>query len=205
MSSYQWKKYSQARTAELEKETSKFSKSDVVRVDNKLPFRDTQASYRVYTRTISNFVFPPKIKRPRRGNLSNQKYNELMTKALNSLSKRDLTINLSIYSPKMKAMMEKIIKSKKQKIFVYSEFLTLEGIGVFCKILEAFGFVDFVKDADNKDYKLYRRFAVWSGSVDAEERELIKKNFNSKSNLRGKKIKILLATSAGAEGISLEV
>ena len=183
---------------------SKFSKSDVVRVDNKLPFRDTQASYRVYTRTISNFVFPPKIKRPRRGNLSNQKYNELMTKALNSLSKRDLTINLSIYSPKMKAMMEKIIKSKKQKIFVYSEFLTLEGIGVFCKILEAFGFVDFVKDADNKDYKLYRRFAVWSGSVDAEERELIKKNFNSKSNLRGKKIKILLATSAGAEGISLE-
>ena len=136
--------------------------------------------------------------------MTNQQYNEKMNEAISKLSKKDLTTSLGIYSPKMKEMMKKIIKSKKQKIFIYSEFLTLEGIGIFTKILEAFGFVNFTKDADNKDYKKYRRFAVWSGSVDADERELIKKNFNSKKTLRGKSIKILLATSAGAEGISLE-
>ena len=189
MSSYQWKKYSQARTAEMEKEkASRFSKSDVVRIDNKLPFRNTQASYRVYTRTISNFVFPPNITRPRRGSMTNQQYNEKMNEAISKLSKKDLTTSLGIYSPKMKEMMKKIIKSKKQKIFIYSEFLTLEGIGIFTKILEAFGFVNFTKDADNKDYKKYRRFAVWSGSVDADE-EINKENFNSKKNLRGKSIK----------------
>ena len=107
----------------------------------------------------------------------------------------------------MKTMIEEIKRSKKQKIFVYSEFLTAEGIGVFAKALQYNGYKPFQSNSSektNKPNKKYKSFVIWSGETDYKERQEILSTFNSKGNLRGKKIKIMLATSAGAEGLNLQ-
>lgn len=48
------------------------------------------------------------------------------------------------------------------------------------------------------------RLGVWSGTEDQELRKKVQFKFNEKYNMYGKNLKILLTTSAGAEGISLK-
>ena len=47
------------------------------------------------------------------------------------------------------------------------------------------------------------RFALWTGTEDPEEREVIRERFNLVENKMGNIIKVLMITSSGAEGISL--
>jgi len=202
MSSYQWKKYVSARQIELDEERqSKYTVKEIKKMKNKKPIKDTFNTYRMITRQLCNFVFPAKIKRPKIA--KDEKPSEFIKRineTLYTLTKKELIEDLEIYSPKMKAMMNEILKEKKNKIFIYSEFLTLEGIGIFSRILEEHGFVNFEK----KGIKNYKTFAIWSGSTPMTIRNAIKNKFNQKKNSDGKNIRIFLATSAGAEGISLQ-
>ena len=136
-----------------------------------------------------------------------KKDKKLIDEALEKLSKKkneylvDTPTGLQKYSPKMAKMLENINKSE-GLVFIYSAFRALEGIGVFSLVLEANGYDKFDYKSKNNSNK--PRFAVWSGSEDQDEREKILKLFNSSNNKYGEKIKILLATSAGAEGIDLK-
>ena len=47
-------------------------------------------------------------------------------------------------------------------------------------------------------------YALWTGTEDPEEREIIRNKFNENENKYGSNIKILMITSSGAEGISLK-
>lgn len=201
MSSYQWKKYIQARSVELEEERkSKYRKVDVEKVKNKKPGRQSFTTYRMSTRQISNFVFPPKIKRPVLNRNEDPKvHQQNIAKVLINLNKTHLKDELEKYSPKMSAIINNIEETKKGKIFVYSDFLTLEGIGIFTRVLDVFGYKKY-NDSNTKPYKSY---AVWSGKTSDNERNLIKKKFNDKKNKYGKDIRIFLSTAAGTEGISL--
>ena len=100
-------------------------------------------------------------------------------------------------SPKMKLMLENIQKSP-GLIFVYSNFRTLEGIELFSKVLDFNGFSRYGKDDDKKKY------AIYSGSEDEKEKKEILSIFTSTENKHGKFLKIILATSAGAEGLDLK-
>jgi len=136
---------------------------------------------------------------------TSRKDKELIQDALNKLLKNSseyLTNNedgLKKYSPKMAKMFE-IVNKSPGLVFVYSAFRTLEGIEIFSRVLESNGYQKF-NTSPNDPKKL--KFAIWSGTESEEERENILKTFNSNSNLHGEKIKVLLATSAGAEGIDL--
>jgi hypothetical protein len=112
---------------------------------------------------------------------------------------------------------------------VYSQFRTLEGIGIIKLILEANGFSQFkINKSSTGDWTIDMTpeeqerpcFALYTGTETAEEKEIIRNIFNSKwknvpktiteqlstrftNNMYGEVIKILMITASGAEGINL--
>jgi superfamily II DNA or RNA helicase len=227
MSNYQFQIYEILRTKErlTEKGTSK-SKSK--------KSKNVKSTFRVFSRQASNFVFPEEINRPypdpsfvvsilKKNN--NQKIENISKMILledkanngkisidyknrinNAISK--LVENGELYfrhgpngldklSPKMKIVLENIQKSN-GLIFVYSNFRTLEGIELFSKVLDFNGYSKYGTNDDNKKY------AIYSGSEDEKNKKDFLKVFTSTENKYGKFLKILLATSAGAEGLDLK-
>jgi len=115
---------------------------------------------------------------------------------------------------------------------VYSQFRTLEGIGILRLVLLANGFGEFRigrdeggnwrvivrEDEDGLDRK--PMFALYTGTEDATTKELLRRIYSdqweglprtllegleaiSDTNKRGQLIKVLMITSSGAEGINL--
>lgn len=211
MSHYQFREYERVR--EEEKRSKKL------------------AEIRVFSRQYCNFVFPPEIPRPGIGekiiasakkneNVSKvmaaaeseeqeaevkkeelKKYQRAIDQALKKLSEnadKYLVISkLGTYSNKMKAMLENINASS-GLVFVYSDFRSLEGVEIFSRVLMANGYAPLTS-TDNKP-----KFALYTGSEDFAERTAMLKIFNDPDNKYGKNIKIILATSAGAEGLDLK-
>ena len=95
---------------------------------------------------------------------------------------------LQTYSPKYN-MIVKSINSKRGSSFVYTEYRTLEGIGVFSKVLEANNFVEFKIEKDvHGDWRIKEdrafeegksRYAFWSGD---ETSGFLLKIFNNQHN-----------------------
>ena len=100
-------------------------------------------------------------------------------------------------SPKMKLILENIQKSV-GLVFVYSNFRSLEGVELFSKVLDFNGYSKYGVNDENPKY------AIYSGSEDEKEKKDILKVFTSNENKHGKFLKIILATSAGAEGLDLK-
>jgi hypothetical protein len=161
-------------------------------------------------------------------------YQAAITKAI-----RDLKVSagsflipeeLATYSPKFLHLLHNILD--KQHIglhLVYSQFRTLEGIGIIKLILEANGFSQFkIKQSSLGDWTIDMTmeeqerpcFALYTGTETVEEKEIIRNIFNSKwknvpksiteqlsgrftNNMYGEVIKILMITASGAEGINL--
>ena len=161
-------------------------------------------------------------------------YQAAITKAI-----RDLTVSagsflipeeLATYSPKFLHLLHNILdKSHVGLHLVYSQFRTLEGIGIIKIILETNGFSQFkIKQSSLGDWTIDMTpeeqerpcFALYTGTETAEEKEIIRNIFNSKwknvpktiteqlstrftNNMYGEVIKILMITASGAEGINL--
>jgi hypothetical protein len=136
---------------------------------------------------------------------------------------------LETYSPKFLRILENIQdKDNRGLHLVYSQFRTLEGIGVFKLVLEANGFAEFkIKqvggnwslDIQSKDFGK-PMFALYTGTESPELKEIVRKIYNgdwgsippsletqirriSSNNLYGEVIKVFMITASGAEGINL--
>ena len=162
-------------------------------------------------------------------------YSERMRDALIKLEKKSseyLTLEaLKTYSPKFLSIINNIINEQHPSIhLIYSQFKTIEGIGILKLALKQNNFVEFkLKKTPSGEYTLdindsdlgKPKFASYTGSETPEEREIIKNVLNgnwklvpsnivtklktvSQNNLNGEVIKILMITSSGAEGISLK-
>lgn len=161
-------------------------------------------------------------------------YNEAIQQSLRYLqinSAKYLTPEgLQIYSPKFLAMLENIQDVNHVGLnLIYSQFRSMEGIGIFALTLEANGFAKFkIKktSVDNWEIQMTEAdmgkpcYALYTGTEDAEEREIIRNIYNgswdnipnniavqlrarSNNNNLGEIIKVLMITSAGSEGINL--
>ncbi len=144
---------------------------------------------------------------------------------------KDGSGGLKIYSPKFLHILENIQdKSHTGLHLIYSQFRTIEGIGVLKLILEANNFCQFkIKKLDNGEWiidikdsnKGKPTFALYTGTEDQEEKEIIRNIYNgnwgfiptsiskelkniSENNNLGEIIKVFMITSSGAEGISLK-
>lgn len=138
---------------------------------------------------------------------------------------------LQTYSPKFLSMIEKINDPENRGLhLVYSQFRSVEGIGIFKMVLEYNGFTQFKIRKDeagvwNVDIREEDRekpkFALYTGTETSEEKEIIRNIFNnnwkfvpanitryirgiSDTNLYGDIIKVLIISASGAEGIDLK-
>ena len=137
---------------------------------------------------------------------------------------------LKDYSPKFLQLL-KNLKDKKHigLNLIYSQFRTIEGIGIITLILEHNGFSQFKITNKKGPWQLNMTadelakpsFALYTGTETADEKEIIRNVFNGdwdkipsslSSQLReknvnnnlGEIIKILMITSSGSEGITLK-
>ena len=84
-------------------------------------------------------------------------------------------------------------------VFVYSNYVLMEGIQIFKIYLKNFNFNHY------KNRPLdYHAYVEYHGSVSQEERAQGIVNFNKLENIKGKQIKVILVSPAGTEGLSLE-
>ena len=137
---------------------------------------------------------------------------------------------LEKYSPKFLYILENIM-DKNGCHLLYSQFRTLEGIGIFSLVLEANGYTLFkIKKNSSQEWVLnipeekinkYKMFALYTGTETVEEKEIIRNIYNgelnnipmsmledlkkiSPNNNYGEWIKVFMITSSGAEGINLK-
>ena len=202
MSQTQFARYMSARIQEQE-ETKK-----VYHGATKSRFSAAKGSgttYRVKTRQISNYCIPEHALGPVRGMKAREKF-------IDKITAEELQ-DTDEFSPKMGKILENIsanVKQNKQIGMVYSQFVSGEGIGIFAKVLQANGYVQYrTKETSeladfNVDGKPAPVFAVLSGDIDPEQRQNIIDDFNRSDNINGKKIQLLLLSGAVAEGIDLK-
>lgn len=162
-----------------------------------------------------------------------QDYHEKLTQCMNDL--RNTTTPaylqsplLAEYSPKFDKLLDNLSRTK-GKALMYSQFRTVEGLGVFSIVLEKNGWAEFkIKhnsngtwDLDIEDEDMDKpKYFQYKGSED--ETKVLMKIFNNDladmsdsmkqklakhkqlDNLYGKMIKLIMITQSGAEGISLK-
>lgn len=136
---------------------------------------------------------------------------------------------LMTYSPKYVKMLDHIDEYSGLHL-LYSQFRTIEGIGVFSLVLEANGYTRFkikknssqqwVLNSSIEDLKRGKSFALYTGTESAEEKEILRNVFNGTweylplslveelkqvhdNNIHGEIVKLFMITASGAEGISL--
>jgi len=160
-----------------------------------------------------------------------QRYEEEIKSVLNTLKQNEQTFfskeELKKYSPKFLKILENIEEPENRGLhLVYSNFRTLEGIGLLQIALEANGFVQFKIKKTGKEWHLETplsdkpTYVLYTGTEDLEEREMVRNIYNgdwndlplsikneliqkNPNNLYGEIIKIMMITSSAAEGINL--
>ena len=164
-------------------------------------------------------------------------YNKLIDNTLQLLSANDengdskfLSLsNLGTYSPKFLKLIQNITNEDNKGLhLLYSQFRTIEGIGILRLILLANGFAEFKLKKTNNGYDIEEydidaakpKFVLYTGTESPEVKELIRNIYNSNwtvvpanivsklilkhdNNHLGEIIKIFMITSSGAEGINL--
>ncbi len=161
-------------------------------------------------------------------------YQERIKSALRDLDEQKDTYltpsALEIYSPKFKAILESVSDpTHTGPHLVYSQFRTLEGIGILRLVFLANGYAEFKLAKGPEGWRLdvppeargKPMFVLYTGTETAEEREMVRNAFNGAwgalppelaaelreihtDNMRGEVIKLIMITASGAEGISLK-
>lgn len=138
---------------------------------------------------------------------------------------------LNTYSPKFRRILANLRDPENRGLhLIYSQFRTIEGIGILKLVLEANGFEQLVvyKNETTDEWTLQTpkdakkpRFLLYTGTETPEEREILRNIYNSQwdvlppqmatqlraiseNNYMGEIVKIMMITASGAEGINLK-
>ena len=275
MSNYQLGIYESAR--EIERKESERNAKKKKKAEEDV-FEEGTSTYRIFSRSFCNFVFPAEIDRPlpmkkkkdgqinikkldedlldnadvneRVNNVDgrfqvddsetieemvNKDYGTRIENAMKELEDKSnlfLTYDaLATYSPKFQKVLYNIQKNEhKGTHLIYSQFRTLEGIGILSLILKQNGYSEFKIKKDESGRWLIDMtqeelskpsFALYTGTEDEEKKEIVRNIFNSnwsivpstlrdqlsainKNNFYGEVVKVFMITSSGAEGIDLK-
>lgn len=247
MSDYQFEVYEKIRKEEADKEKISRRNQKKNKPDE---LYQIASSYRIFSRTCCNFAFPKPPGRPMIGKGAEEdtekeidedaidtyedvEYKEKLQRALAYL--RDHAADfllpqfLEVYSPKYCEMLENIKNRDHIGLhLVYSQFRTLEGIGIFKLVLDANGFSQFRIRKSGTSYELHEEndyskpnYFLYTGTEEPEEKEVLLNIYNGNwdivpvsireelrktqsNNFFGEVIKVMMITSSGAEGINLK-
>jgi hypothetical protein len=136
---------------------------------------------------------------------------------------------LETFSPKLLNILNNLEQKENKGLhLVYSQFRTIEGIGILSMVLEQNGYKQFKLTKKDGEYEFDitqfvsgRMFALYTGTETTEEKEIIRNIYNgdwnylpvklkeqlrtiSKHNHMGEIIRVFMITASGAEGISLK-
>jgi len=165
-------------------------------------------------------------------------YNKRIQRALADLKRREEEIfspeGLAMYSPKFLKILQNIQNADYEGLhLLYSQFRTMEGIGILKLVLEANGFAEFkIKKATaSGEWSIEPvpegqegrpRFVLYTGTEEEKEKEIIRNIYNGswdivpssitselkkqghENNRLGEVIKVFMITASGAEGINLK-
>jgi hypothetical protein len=104
-----------------------------------------------------------------------------------ALSQPGVSLLSDVYSRKFTAVILNIVNNWNAKHMVFSFFKTKAGVNLLHALLSHCGI----------------RSVIYSGDISDKRRRSILKEFNAENNRHGDKIKAILVTDAGAEGINL--
>ena len=167
--------------------------------------------------------------------INKNEYNKIIQNVLQKLSDNSeqyLVKELKLYSPKFAKMLE-LINETEGSALVYSQFRTVEGIGIFKRVLEANGYAQFkIKKDDGYELDIkeedYNKPKFMEFTGDKEMTNILLDIFNNNlknvpekireklddmhsvksekknGNLRGSIAKVMMITQSGSEGISLK-
>jgi hypothetical protein len=146
----------------------------------------------------------------------------------NRIFSAENTDGLQMYSPKFLRILQNIMDPDNIGLhLLYSQFRTLEGIGIFQNVLEQNGFVQFkLKRGQGNEWSIEplspgkQTYILYTGTEEPDEKELLRNIYNgdweniprnlkdellkkSSNNLYGEIIKVMMITSGAAEGINL--
>jgi hypothetical protein len=219
MSEEQFNRYLEARWIEVQRESRKGRSPNL---------DDEMGSFRMTSRLVCNFAIPPELRTTSEEGATEETVvpKEDILAKLRAEPERYLSEEaLAKFSPKILAMLKDIKSNigepgKFHNQFVYSQFLSLEGLGTLMAVLDVNGF---------QPYKLVKKAGVWeessemkpgvpayatfTGKENAEERELARQIFNQdysdtfpqslKDSIKEHRLCIFMGTRAAAEGITL--
>jgi hypothetical protein len=217
LSQEQFLRYLEIRWDEIQKESRKGRRPDM---------NENFSSFRMLSRLACNYAIPPELKAPVSDNETEDSVPlkpEILQKLRDNPEKYLSEKALAVFSPKMLQILKDLKKNMGGKVmnqFVYSQYLSLEGLGVFSAILEHHGFQAYkimkkagIWEEDPSMKAGVPAFAFYSGEVPEEERNLYLQIFNEsyedtfpqslKDSIKEKRLCVMMASSAGAEGISL--
>ena len=112
------------------------------------------------------------------------------------IQKSNLFKELYNSSPKMLAICFYTIISP-GKVFIYSNYVSVEGIRMMTVYLELFGFANY------NSSKKFWGYCEYHGKIDKKNKLKNKAVFNGDDNIYGEKCKIMLFSPSAAEGIEL--
>jgi hypothetical protein len=140
--------------------------------------------------------------------------------------------NLPNYSPKFhKILLNVENEEHRGNHLIYSQFRTIEGIGILKLVLESNGFAEFKlkRNSQENTWEISNyanilgkpRFVLYTGTETTEEKEIIRNIYNSewefvpenitaqlreisRNNHYGDVIKVFMITASGSEGIDLK-
>ena len=218
MSEEQFQRYLEIRWVEVQRESRKSRSPNL---------NDDFGSFRMSSRLACNYAIPPEL----RSTVAEGETEETVLEKSEVLDRlradpaRYLSEeSLVKFSPKMLAILKDLKEhlgepGKFNNQFIYSQYRSLEGIGVFTAVLDANGF---------QPYKLVKKAGVWEESPDMkvgvpaygvflggaeEERELHRQIFNQdyadtfpqslKDSIKEHRLCVFLGSKAAAEGITL--
>lgn len=106
--------------------------------------------------------------------------------------------NLNKYAPKLKILF-KLIEKNKGKHLIYSNFVG-HCLKIIQRYLDKNGWVNYLSGQKKK----YKSYVLWDGTLKDQDKIKIKEILNSKDNIDGNKIKVILGSPSIKEGISFK-
>jgi len=250
MTDIQFKKYTDVRMVERKMDNAKKGKG---------MFDDKSSVYRAFSRMVCNFAFPEEIDRVYPNDIKKAIKNEIDEDTTSNISvdsdiKEEKPKAFEIYSLKLKNAIKELIENnyltleRVKKEFspkyaamyedientegcclVYSQFRSVEGLGLFSEFLNMNGYkqIDFKKiegeyylnddeifdeKYDNRRYVIFDQdkektsylMNLFNGDFKNLPKEIIKMLPDDLNQLYGKIVKLFCITASGAEGISLK-
>lgn len=226
MTNTMFERYSEQRATEISIEKSNAKRA-------KRTGDDEKGNFRSGTRMLCNFAFEKKGVRPfltsmrgvddpddesnTEGGASSAKqnaYEKKLRDALKKLKDDDYAAlkgdRLREQSPKMATIINEV-KNANGPALVYSNFRSMEGVGIFGLALEASGYTRLMFDSDGRvSSSTNPKGGVFHEFAGASENPAALDLFNGNNKAWNKKrgdrppVDVILITGAGAEGISLK-